>query len=222
MFFKQISRDRLQNRALIEDHNRLLGAQDQLRCKMLRSLCSFCGRETNCGDVDYEVKKLMVENTRLMWEIEPYSNFLCDPIQEQFIPSEPLPSSSSSNPVRNATPQLDLGCGTTSTKKEISKFLHLADTAMKELIALGKMDCPFWNIDLRSKEISLVYENYRGVFNNRIKPPGCVVEASRDTGLVLMTSSTLVKILMDTVITFSEIIQNISEDLIIYNFWFFF
>nr|BAG68845.1 homeodomain-containing transcription factor FWA [Turritis glabra] len=193
----KINRERLQNRALIENHDRMLGAQDKLRCAMLRSSCNICGRATNCGDVDYEVQKLMVENNRLKREIDPYSSFLYDPSRVQVSPSEPLPSCSS-NPGRNATPQLDLGCGSTSAKKEISKFLDLANTAMKELIVLGEPDCPFWTIDLRSKEVSLVYEKYRGVFNNIIKPPGCVVEASRDTGLVPMTSSTLVKTLMDT------------------------
>jgi len=201
---KQINNDHLENVTLREEHDRLLATQDQLRSAMLRSLCNICGKATNCGDTEYEVQKLMAENANLEREIDQFnSRYLSHPKQRMVSTSEQAPSSSS-NPGINATPVLDFSGGTRTSEKETSIFLNLAITALRELITLGEVDCPFWMIDpiVRSKGVSKIYEKYRSSFNNVTKPPGQIVEASRAKGLVPMTCVTLVKTLMDTVITF--------------------
>jgi len=201
---KQINNDHLENVTLREEHDRLLATQDQLRSAMLRSLCNICGKATNCGNTEYEVQKLMAENANLEREIDQFnSRYLSRPKQRLVSTSEQAPSSSS-NPGINATPVLDFSGGTRTSEKETSIFLNLAITALRELITLGEVDCPFWMIDpiVRSKGVSKIYEKYRSSFNNVTKPPGQIVEASRAKGLVPMTCVTLVKTLMDTVITF--------------------
>lgn len=172
---------------------------------MLHCSCNICGRATNCGDIDYEVQKLIVENTILEREINQlYSKIPSRPNQMLVSPSQP-PHCSSSNPGINATPELGLGGGTRTTEKERSMFLDLAIKALKELLELGEMDCPFGKIDSRSsKAVSLINEKYKNASNNVTKPPGHVVEASREIGLVPMTCLTLVKTFMDTVITFNH------------------
>ncbi|KAG7541501.1 START domain [Arabidopsis thaliana x Arabidopsis arenosa] len=196
----KINSDRLENITLREDHDRLLVTQHQLRSAMLQSSCNICGRATHCGDIDYEVQILMVENAKLEREIDQYySKIRSHPNQMLVSPSQPAPHCSSSNPGINATPELGLGGGTRATEKERSMFLNLAITALKELIELEAKHCPSGKIDSRSsKAVSLIYEKYENASNNVIKPPGHVVEASRDTGLVPMTCLTLVKTFMDT------------------------
>nr|BAG68838.1 homeodomain-containing transcription factor FWA [Arabidopsis halleri subsp. halleri] len=195
----KINSDRLENITLREDHDRLLLTQHQLRSAMLYCSCNICGRATNCGDIDYEVQKLIVENTILEREINQlYSKIPSRPNQMLVSPSQP-PHCSSSNPGINATPELGLGGGTRTTEKERSMFLDLAIKALKELLELGEMDCPFGKIDSRSsKAVSLINEKYKNASNNVTKPPGHVVEASREIGLVPMTCLTLVKTFMDT------------------------
>ncbi|KAG7617305.1 Homeobox-leucine zipper protein HDG6 [Arabidopsis thaliana] len=197
---EKINNDHLENVTLREEHDRLLATQDQLRSAMLRSLCNICGKATNCGDTEYEVQKLMAENANLEREIDQFnSRYLSHPKQRMVSTSEQAPSSSS-NPGINATPVLDFSGGTRTSEKETSIFLNLAITALRELITLGEVDCPFWMIDpiVRSKGVSKIYEKYRSSFNNVTKPPGQIVEASRAKGLVPMTCVTLVKTLMDT------------------------
>ncbi|XP_023635531.1 homeobox-leucine zipper protein HDG6 isoform X2 [Capsella rubella] len=140
---EKVNKECLENICLIENNERLLEAQDELRMLQI----------SNYGDVDYKATA-----------------------------PEQLPSSSS-NPIRNATPQLDSGRGYISAKKDEAKLLELANTAMDELKALGERNCPFWTLDLR---------------NDIVGPPGCAAESSRCIGLVRMGSSTLVKTLMDT------------------------
>nr|BAG68835.1 homeodomain-containing transcription factor FWA [Arabidopsis lyrata subsp. petraea] len=195
----KINSDHLENITLREDHDRLLLTQHQLRSAMLHCSCNICGRATNCGDIDYEVQKLIVENTILEREINQlYSKIPSRPNQMLVSPSQP-PHCSSSNPGINATPELGLGGGTRTTEKERSMFLDLAIKALKELLELGEMDCPFGKIDSRSsKAVSLINEKYKNASNNVTKPPGHVVEASREIGLVPMTCLTLVKTFMDT------------------------
>ncbi|CAE6010712.1 unnamed protein product [Arabidopsis arenosa] len=167
----KINSDRLEKITLREDHDRLLVTQHQLRSAMLHSLCNICGRATNCGDIDYEVQILMVENAKLEREIDQYySKIRSHPNQMLVNPFQPAPHCSSSNPGINATPELGLGGGTRTTEKERSMFLNLAITALKELIELEAKHCPFGKIDSgSSKAVSLIYEKYENASNNVIK-----------------------------------------------------
>ncbi|CAA7060256.1 unnamed protein product [Microthlaspi erraticum] len=59
------------------------------------------------------------------------------------------------------------------------------------------MDSPYWKIDENSMRETVNYEAYKSYFNSDIitKPPGYVVEVSRETGSVRMLPSLLVHIL---------------------------
>ncbi|KAG2244715.1 hypothetical protein Bca4012_023134 [Brassica carinata] len=77
---------------------------------------------------------------------------------------------------------------------DIKSLLELANIAMNELIMLGERDSPLWIKDSNSKRKTLDYQEYRSFFKNGfVKPPGYVIEASRETGRVLMDSLALVK-----------------------------
>lgn len=187
-FYMQKQMERDENIALTEEHERLRGVQEQLKHAMLRSSCISCRRPTNTGNVDYEVQKLIVENTRLKQEL----NRVGSPMQFLI------------GPGRNVPPEHNLGGGTTTMNMIISMNLEFATAAMKELRMLGQMDCPFWTTSSIFKNESLNYEEFRSAFNIGVRPPGVFMEASRETGVVCMSSLALVKILMDTVITYDH------------------
>lgn len=202
-----MQRERGAYRALTEEHDRLRGIQEQLKYAMLHSSCISCRRPTNTGDVDYEVQKLIFENSRLEREVNRFGS----PMQFPVGPPKVLPSSSFIyNPGRNAPPEHNLGGGTT-TMNETSMYLEFVTAAMEELRMLGQMDCPFWTKSSIFKKESLNYEKFRSAFNRSIKPPGFFMEASREMGVVFMTSLALVKTLMDTVITSDHPFSNKSS-----------
>lgn len=59
---------------------------------------------------------------------------------------------------------------------------------------LGEVNSPSWIIDSSSKRVTLDYQEYKSFFKNGFeKPPGYVIEASRETGTVHMECLTLVK-----------------------------
>lgn len=190
-------RDSHDNVTLRQEHERLLADQEQLKEARVRNLCNICNMPTYFCEVGIEVQQLKVENAKLKQEIDQLNSILCGPIQ---LPVQP----SSSSMIYNAPLELDSG-GENSMMNLTSKLLDLANAAMNELVMLGQSDSPFWRINPGSNRETLNYEEYKSVFNNGIKPPGCVIKSSRDTGSVLMTSLALVKTLMDTVITSHQI-----------------
>ncbi|VVA92619.1 unnamed protein product [Arabis nemorensis] len=194
---ERMHRDSHDNVTLRQEHERLLRDQEQLkeaREARVRNLCNICNMPTYFCEIGIEVQQLKVENAKLKQEIDQLNRILCGPIQLPAGPSAVQPSSSSM--ISNAPLELDSGGGS-SMMNLTSKLLDLAKAAMKELVMLGQSDSPFWRINPGSNRETLNYEEYKSVFNNGIKPPGCVIESSRDTGSVLMTSLALVKTLMD-------------------------
>ncbi|ESQ54753.1 hypothetical protein EUTSA_v10024265mg [Eutrema salsugineum] len=95
------------------------------------------------------------------------------------------------SPGRNAPQELS---ETWTINKET--LVECATMAMTELLMLGQTNSAYWTIDLSSNRENLNYEQYQSKFKNgSVTPLGYVMEASRETGLVLMDSLALVKIL---------------------------
>ncbi|CAF2149855.1 homeobox-leucine zipper protein HDG6-like isoform X4 [Brassica napus] len=94
----------------------------------------------------------------------------------------------------NDAPQDKVDCGGETSPININSLLELADIAMNELIMLGEVNSPSWIIDSTSKRVTLDYQEYKSFFKNGFeKPPGYVIEASRETGTVHMECLPLVK-----------------------------
>ncbi|KAL0688422.1 hypothetical protein Bca4012_088099 [Brassica carinata] len=92
------------------------------------------------------------------------------------------------------TPLNKVDSGGKTLPINIKSLLELADIAMNELIMLGEVNSPSWIIDSSSKRVTLDYQEYKSFFKNGFeKPPGYVIEASRETGTVQMECLTLVK-----------------------------
>lgn len=92
------------------------------------------------------------------------------------------------------TPLNKVDSGGKTLPINIKSLLELADIAMNELIMLGEVNTPSWIIDSSSNRVTLDYQEYKSFFKNGFeKPPGYVIEASRETATVHMESLALVK-----------------------------
>ncbi|KAB2597626.1 homeobox-leucine zipper protein ANTHOCYANINLESS 2 [Pyrus ussuriensis x Pyrus communis] len=83
---------------------------------------------------------------------------------------------------------------------ERSMFLELALAAMDELVKMAQTDEPLWLRSLEGGREVLNHEEYMRSFTPCIglKPNGFVSEASRESGMVIINSLTLVETLMDS------------------------
>lgn len=95
---------------------------------------------------------------------------------------------------------LTAGGGLSEREKEL--VYDLAMGAMDELCQLARDDCPFWIPSSRGSNMEILnLEEYRRRFPNKLghSPAGLVQEATRATGLVVMSASALVEIIIDPV-----------------------
>ncbi|TQD96642.1 hypothetical protein C1H46_017717 [Malus baccata] len=83
---------------------------------------------------------------------------------------------------------------------ERSMFLELALAAMDELVKMAQTDEPLWLRSLEGGREVLNHEEYMRSFTPCIglKPSGFVSEASRESGMVIINSLTLVETLTDS------------------------
>jgi homeobox-leucine zipper protein len=82
-----------------------------------------------------------------------------------------------------------------------SMLVNIALTAMDELIKMAQTDSPLWIKSFDGGKEILNLEEYSRTFSPCIgtKPAGFVTEATRDIGMVMINSLTLVDALMDEV-----------------------
>lgn len=99
---------------------------------------------------------------------------------------------------------LDLGMmmGNDQAQVERSMLIDLALAAMEELMKMAQADTPLWMKSLDGEKQVLNHDEYTRMFPPCLapKPAGYVSEATRDTGVVIVNSLSLVEILMDSVI----------------------
>ncbi|CAH2077973.1 unnamed protein product [Thlaspi arvense] len=106
----------------------------------------------------------------------------------------PSPSLMVSDQGMNAPPKPFSG-GETGAMNDDS-VLEYATAAMNQLVMMAETNSPFWRRDSRTKRDKLNYDEYKRYFGDGLKkPPRFVMEASRETGTVLMDRLALVKTL---------------------------
>ncbi|KAF2315345.1 hypothetical protein GH714_038887 [Hevea brasiliensis] len=103
-------------------------------------------------------------------------------------------------PVVTQTRPLTAGVTGLDRSLERSMFLELALAAMDELVKMAQTDEPLWFRSLEGGREILNHEEYMRIFTPCIgmKPSGFVSEASRETGMVIISSLALVETLMDS------------------------
>ncbi|CAH8391634.1 unnamed protein product [Eruca vesicaria subsp. sativa] len=176
---KKTQLERHENAILRQDNEKLRVENGILKEAMRNPRCNNCGGAATPGEVSHEQQQLRMENAKLKYELDK----LCA-LANRFIGS-----SISLEQPSNAG-DLSLGHGT-------STFMDLAVVAMDELIRLAEVDNPLWIKCSKSENDSMNHEEYTSLFAGS-KHPGFAAQGSRETGLVLLNSLTLVEILMDT------------------------
>ncbi|XP_020084803.1 homeobox-leucine zipper protein ROC5-like [Ananas comosus] len=99
------------------------------------------------------------------------------------------------------TPARTAGGGIVGVDKSLERslLLELALAAMDELVKMAQMEEPLWIPSLEGGRDTVNYEEYSRAFPQcvGVKPVGFVSEASRETGIVIISSAALVETLMD-------------------------
>lgn len=106
-----------------------------------------------------------------------------------------LPGSSSAVPIMPFQ-------GTGISDMDKSLMADVAGNAMDELLRLLQTNEPLWTKSSTDGSDVLSLENYERIFprpNSHLKRPNVRIEASRDSGVVIMNSLALVDMFMDSV-----------------------
>lgn len=211
---------------LKQENDRLMMENAMLRKAYQDRSCHSCGTKLVPHQVvDPEVNQTRIINARLVEELTRVSclahKLIGHPLPEvlkKYIPSAPSLSSSLGlatgsggfGGVKIPGPQFSDGAAVSSISNETmypkEVYMDLAVSAINELVKMAEMDNPLWIKDLDGKKDILDQEEYLRIFPRRfgLKPNGFVTEASRETGLVFMNSSSLVEVLMDAVTLFRK------------------
>ncbi|KAJ6836467.1 homeobox-leucine zipper protein ROC5-like [Iris pallida] len=212
--------ERHENAILKQENEKLRMENIAIRDAMRNPICSNCGGAAVLGESSLEEQHHRIENARLKDELDRVcalaGKFIGRPISS--LSSHIAPKSSLElavgggnggfgsmgsyavtmpSAVAEYTP---LGLGVADRSHERSMLLEMAVGAMDELVKMAEMGEPLWvqSFEGGLKE-TLNFEEYQRVFPRcgGMRPVGFAVEATRETGLVIINSAALVETLMD-------------------------
>ncbi|KAJ8646867.1 hypothetical protein MRB53_008615 [Persea americana] len=210
------------------DNCSLRSENDKIRCENIairealkNVICPSCGVPPVGEDAYFDEQKLRMENARLKEELDRVSSiaakFIGRPIS-QLPPIHPIPVSSLDLTVgsfggQGFGPSLDLDLlpGSSSmaplpmqtvgiAEMEKPLMVEIAANAMDELIRLLQADEPLWIKSAGDGREILNLENYERIFPrpNHLKSPDIRIEATRDSGHVIMNALALVEMFIDS------------------------
>ncbi|OVA03238.1 Homeobox domain [Macleaya cordata] len=212
--------ERADNMALRSENDKIRCENIAIREALKHVICPSCGGPP-VEDSYFDEQKLRMENARLKEELDRVSSlaakYIGRPISR--LPSiQPLTSSldlsvgSFGNQTTGPTLDLDLLPGSSSSVPTLpiqamgisdmdkSLMLEIAGNAMDELIRLLQSGEPLWIKSTTDGREILNIETYERLFPrpNNLKNPDVRVEASRDSGVVIMNGLALVDMFLDS------------------------
>ncbi|KAL3366841.1 hypothetical protein AABB24_011512 [Solanum stoloniferum] len=214
--------ERADNSALRSENDRIRCENIAIREAIKNVICPSCGGPPVTEDTYFDEQKLRMENLQLKEELDKISSiaakYMGRPIS-QLPPVQPVHLSSlnlMSMPNFGLTgPSLDLdllpGSSTTTfpnlpcpplniSDMDKSLMADIAGNAMEELIRLLQTNEPLWTKSTADGRDVLDIDNYDQIFpkaNSSLKNPNVRVEASRQSGVVIMNGLALVDMFMD-------------------------
>ncbi|XP_010268322.1 PREDICTED: homeobox-leucine zipper protein HDG11-like isoform X2 [Nelumbo nucifera] len=214
--------ERADNCALRAENDKIRCENIAIREALKNVICPSCGGPPVGDDMYFDEQKLRMENARLREELDRVSSiaakYIGRPISQ--LPTiQPIPVSSLDLSVGSfggqgmVGPSLDLDLlpGSSSVPQfpfqtvvisEMDKPLmaEIAANALDELIRLLQTDEPLWMKSTTDGRDVLDLENYERTFPrpNRMKNPNVQIEASRDSGVVIMNGLALVDMFMNS------------------------
>lgn len=216
--------ERSDNCTLRADNDRIRCENIAMREALRNVICPSCGGPPVTEDSYFDEQKLRMENAQLKEELDRVSSiaakYIGRPIS-QLPPVQPIHVSSLDLSMASfgghgmSCPSLDLDLLSGSSLgvvpnlayppmsiSDVDKSLmaDIAASAMDELIRLLQSNEPLWIKSAADGRELLNLESYERVFprpNSHLKNPSIRIEASRDSGVVIMNDLALVDMFVD-------------------------
>ncbi|KAG9150557.1 hypothetical protein Leryth_026875 [Lithospermum erythrorhizon] len=216
--------ERQDNCSLRAENDKFRCENIAIREALKHVICPSCGGPPVTEDSYFDEQKLRMENVQLKEELDRVSSIAAKyigrpisqlpPVQPIHVSSLELSMASFGGQGMPHGPSLDLdllpGTSTgipglafpTMSISDMDKSLmaDIAHSAMEELLRLLQANEPLWMKSTTDGREVLNLEGYERTFpkaNSHLKNPGVRIEASRDSGLVIMNSVALVDMIMD-------------------------
>ncbi|KAH0688110.1 hypothetical protein KY284_018663 [Solanum tuberosum] len=215
--------ERADNCALRAENDKIRCENIAIREALKNVICPSCGGPPVTEDSYFDEQKLRIENMQLKEELDKVSSiaakYIGRPIS-QLPPVQPIHLSSldlsMSSFIGHGPNSLDLDLdllpGSSSNMPSFayatlnlsdmdkSLMADIAGNAMEELIRLVQTNEPLWMKSTIDGRDVLNFDSYDRVFpraNSHLKNPNVRIEASRDSGVVIMNGLALVEVFMD-------------------------
>ncbi|XP_009778533.1 homeobox-leucine zipper protein HDG11-like [Nicotiana sylvestris] len=240
--------ERADNCALRAENDRIRCENIAIREAIKNVICPSCGGPPVTEDSYFDEQKLRMENMQLKEELDKISSIAAKyigrpisqlpPVQPIHLSSLNLMSMSSFGGIGLTGPSLYLdllpGSSMSSTIPSLpfptlnisdmdkSLMADIAGNSMEELIRLLQTNEPLWTKSTTDGRDVLELDSYNQIFpraNSSLKNSNVRVEASRDSGVVIMNGLALVNMFMDankwveffpTIVSKARIIEVIS------------
>ncbi|GMI99485.1 homeodomain GLABROUS 11, HOMEODOMAIN GLABROUS 11, ENHANCED DROUGHT TOLERANCE 1 [Hibiscus trionum] len=240
--------ERADNSALRTENDKIRCENIAIREALKNVICPSCGGPPVTEDSFFDDQKLRMENAQLKEELDRVSSiaakYIGRPIS-QLPPVQPVHISSLDFRMANfdygvSGPSLDLDLlpGSSSAMPSLpfqpviisdmdkSLMSDIAANAMEEMLRLLQSNEPLWIKSANDGRDVLNLESYERIFprpNTHFKSPNVRIEASRDSGLVIMNGLALVDMFMDsnkwvelfpTIVSIAKTIEVISAGML--------
>ncbi|XP_068307009.1 homeobox-leucine zipper protein HDG11-like [Pyrus communis] len=242
--------ERADNCALRAENDKIRCENIAIREALKNVICPSCGVPPLNEDSYFDEHKLRMENAQLKEELDRVSSiaakYIGRPIS-QLSPVQPIHISSLDLSMASfgghgmAGPSLDLdllpGSASSSmpnlpyqpngfSDMDKSLMTDIATNAMEELLGLLRTNEPLWMKSSTDGRDVLNLETYERIFpraNSHLKNPNVRIEASRDSGVVIMNGLALVDMFMDpnkfgelfpTIVSMARTIEVISSGML--------
>ncbi|GAV58909.1 Homeobox domain-containing protein/START domain-containing protein [Cephalotus follicularis] len=216
--------ERADNSALRAENDKIRCENIAIREALKNVICPTCGGPPVNEDCYFDEQKLRIENSQLKEELDRVSSiaakYIGRPIS-QLPPVQPIHLSSldlsmgslGSLGIGGPSLDLDLLPGSSSTMPNLpfqpictsdmdkSLMTDIAANAMEELLRLLQANETLWIKSATDGRDVLNLDNYQRIFpraNSHVKNPNLRIEASRDSGVVIMNGLALVDMFMDS------------------------
>lgn len=241
--------ERADNCALRAENDKIRCENIAIREALKNVICPSCGGPPVTEDSYFDEQKLRMENAQLKEELDRVSSiaakYIGRPIS-QLPPVQPIHISSldltmgtfGDQGISGPSLDLDLLPGSSSTLPNLpyqqivlsdmdkSLMSDIAANAMEELLRLLQTNEPLWMKSSTDGRDVLDLDSYERMFpraNSHLKNPNVRIEASRDSGVVIMNGLALVDMFMDcckwvelfpTIVSMAKTIEVISSGML--------
>lgn len=207
--------ERQDNTVLRAENEKLKAENFALRDAVRNVSCPNCGGPANLAEMSFDEQQLRIENVRLREEIDRITAMAAKYIGRQVAPTTALTTSPAPASALDGFPVPVAGLGNEQvsgpsvaeiasrpfglTEAEKPLVVELAVAAMEELLQVAQGGEPLWVPDALTGIETMDHDAYLQRFPRGIGPTpyGLKSETSRNSGLVIMNSTSLVETLMD-------------------------